>query len=210
MGWYTVRESDSAGDPSDAPSSTDTGGQPVESVDSSSTEWSDPDTPRDIALDALADARQGARQRDRFGGGRGKGGRTGRRRGGPAVFSGPAPDRRDPARAGDVLDGLLKARGWDGELRTARLFADWAALVGPDIAARCHPVSLRGGELAIAAESTAWATQLRLLSSTLLARLAAELGPSVVSKVRITGPVAPSWKHGPWSVRGRGPRDTYG
>jgi predicted nucleic acid-binding Zn ribbon protein len=39
----------------------------------------------------------------------------------------------------------------------------------------------------------------------------AELGQQVVTKLIITGPVGPSWKHGGWSVRGaRGPRDTYG
>ena len=91
------------------------------------------------------------------------------------------------------------------------MFADWSALVGADIAGHASPQSLRDGELRITAESTAWATQLRLLSSTLLARLVAELGPQVVTKLIISGPVAPSWKHGGWSVRGaRGPRDTYG
>ena len=46
---------------------------------------------------------------------------------------------------------------------------------------------------------------------TLLARIVAELGPDVVTRIVVTGPVAPSWKHGPRSVRGaRGPRDTYG
>jgi predicted nucleic acid-binding Zn ribbon protein len=65
--------------------------------------------------------------------------------------------------------------------------------------------------LRIAAESTAWATQLRLLAAAMLARLVAELGPDVVTKLVITGPTAPSWKHGGFSVRGaRGPRDTYG
>jgi predicted nucleic acid-binding Zn ribbon protein len=65
--------------------------------------------------------------------------------------------------------------------------------------------------LRIAAESTAWATQLRLLAGTLLARLVAELGPDVVTKLSISGPTGPSWKHGGRSVRGgRGPRDTYG
>ena len=53
--------------------------------------------------------------------------------------------------------------------------------------------------------------QLRLLTGTLLARLAAELGPQVVTSIRISGPSGPSWKHGGFSVRGaRGPRDTYG
>jgi predicted nucleic acid-binding Zn ribbon protein len=65
--------------------------------------------------------------------------------------------------------------------------------------------------LRISAESTAWATQLRLLVTTLLTRLAGELGSGVVTALTISGPVGPSWKHGSRSVRGaRGPRDTYG
>jgi predicted nucleic acid-binding Zn ribbon protein len=91
------------------------------------------------------------------------------------------------------------------------VFAEWPALVGADVAAHCTPLTLTDGELRITAESTAWATQLRLLGSTLLARLVSELGPEVVTKLVITGPVGPSWKHGGRSVRGaRGPRDTYG
>jgi predicted nucleic acid-binding Zn ribbon protein len=93
----------------------------------------------------------------------------------------------------------------------ARVFAEWPRLVGTDIAAHCVPQVLDAGELRISAESTAWATQLRLLAAMLLARLRAELGPDVVTKLVITGPVGPTWKHGGWSRRGgRGPRDTYG
>ena len=93
----------------------------------------------------------------------------------------------------------------------ARVFADWTALVGPEIAGHCQPVSLREGELRLSAQSTAWATQLRMLSATLLTRLVAELGPDVVTRLHISGPVGPSWRHGAWSVPGaRGPRDTYG
>ena len=101
--------------------------------------------------------------------------------------------------------------GWERPMADARVFAQWPALVGADIAAHCAPQSLRDGQLRITAESTAWATQLRLLAGRLLARLVAELGSDVVRSVVITGPTAPSWKHGMWSVRGaRGPRDTYG
>jgi predicted nucleic acid-binding Zn ribbon protein len=112
---------------------------------------------------------------------------------------------------GQVLSGFVQARGWQGPLNEARVFSDWAAIVGADVAAHCSPSTLRDGELKVTAESTAWATQLRLLSSTLLARLAAELGPQVVHRIHVVGPSAPSWKHGLFSVRGsRGPRDTYG
>ncbi len=112
---------------------------------------------------------------------------------------------------GALIEGLVDERGWKRSLAEARVFADWASLVGADNASHCRPTDLTAGELRITAESTAWATQLQLIASALLASFARELGPEVVRKVIITGPTGPSWKHGGWSVRGaRGPRDTYG
>jgi predicted nucleic acid-binding Zn ribbon protein len=126
-------------------------------------------------------------------------------------YSGAWPDGTDPQSLGAVAAEYVADRGWDRPLSEARVFSDWERIVGSDVAAHCSPTALREGELRISAESTAWATQLRLLAGTLLARIVAELGRDVVTKVVITGPVGPSWKHGPRSVHGaRGPRDTYG
>jgi predicted nucleic acid-binding Zn ribbon protein len=126
-------------------------------------------------------------------------------------YSGAWPDDTDPQSLASVAAGYVADRGWERPLSEARVFTDWARIVGSDVAAHCSPSALRDGELRISAESTAWATQLRLLAGTLLARIVAELGRDVVTKVIITGPVGPSWKHGPRSVHGaRGPRDTYG
>lgn len=101
--------------------------------------------------------------------------------------------------------------GWVGPLAEARLLGNWSSVVGPEIAARCQPTSLNEGELRIAAESTAWATQLRLMSKDILARISRELPAGTVTRLHISGPSGPSWKHGPWSMRGgRGVRDTYG
>jgi predicted nucleic acid-binding Zn ribbon protein len=138
-----------------------------------------------------------------------------RRRDGPRAsrggYSGPAPDDTDPSLLGAVAAGFVADRGWERPISQARLFTAWADIVGADVAAHCAPATLRERELRVTAESTAWATQLRLLAGTLLARIVAEVGPDVVTKVVITGPVGPSWKHGPRSVPGaRGPRDTYG
>jgi predicted nucleic acid-binding Zn ribbon protein len=167
--------------------------------------------PGDLARSALTDARQIARGRPVRKSGRrgaGKAPAPGVRRGG---YSGPGPDENDPQPVGSVLAGYVEDRGWQLPLAEARVFADWAGLVGEDVAAHSTPMVLRDGELKVSAESTAWATQLRLLTASLLARLVAELGPEVVTKLSITGPVGPSWKHGGYSVRGtRGPRDTYG
>ena len=60
------------------------------------------------------------------------------------------------------------------------------------------------------ADSTAWATQVRLLAPQLVRRLNAELGDGTVRRVKVRGP-APPRQRGAWRVPGgRGPRDTYG
>jgi predicted nucleic acid-binding Zn ribbon protein len=105
---------------------------------------------------------------------------------------------------------LVANAGWDVTIRAATVMGAWERLVGADIAAHCRPAKLDSGELTLVAESTAWATQLRLLSRQLLDRLAADLGSGVVTRLRVYGPAAPSWRHGPRRVAGRGPRDTYG
>jgi len=125
-------------------------------------------------------------------------------------YSGPGPDPRDPQLFGSVLAKLVKARGWERPAAEATVFGDWPKVVGGEVASHCRPVKLENGELTIEAESTAWATQLRLLAARLLAQIAANVGHNVVTKLHIHGPAAPSWGRGPRRVRGRGPRDTYG
>ena len=65
--------------------------------------------------------------------------------------------------------------------------------------------------LTVRADSTAWATQLRYLAPQLVAMLNEQLGDGTITRIKVLGPDAPSWKKGRRSVRdGRGPRDTYG
>jgi predicted nucleic acid-binding Zn ribbon protein len=125
-------------------------------------------------------------------------------------WSGPGSDARDPALLDQSVTELVEARKWEQTLRTAGIPARWEALVGAEIAQHCRPERLDNGELTCVAESTAWATQIRLMSAQILARLATELGAGVVRRISVHGPTAPDWRHGPLRVRGRGPRDTYG
>lgn len=126
-------------------------------------------------------------------------------------YSGPGADDRDPQRLGALVGRLVDDRGWGETVAAASVAARWDAIVGAEIAARCRPESLRETELVLVAESTAWATQLRMLTPKLLARISNELGAGVVTRIRVHGPTAPTWRSGPLRVAGgRGPRDTYG
>jgi predicted nucleic acid-binding Zn ribbon protein len=163
-----------------------------------------PDLARAVLDAAMAKRRAGARIPGRRTGGGEDGGK--RLRG----YSGPGPDPRDPQLFGAVLQRLMKARGWERPKAEAMVFGAWERVVGPDIARHSRPVKLDAGVLTVEAESTAWATQLRMLAANLLKSIAAEVGHNVVTRLTIHGPAAPSWGRGPRRVQGRGPRDTYG
>ncbi|NLG56185.1 MAG: DUF721 family protein [Rhodococcus sp.] len=165
----------------------------------------------DLARRALEEARAAAKARGQaVGQGRRSGGvraiRARRRRG----WSGPGPDDRDPQPLGALTGQISKQRGWSPHVSEGTVLGRWVHVVGEDIASHATPTTLREGVLHVSAESTAWATQLRLMQSQILARIAGSVGDGVVKSLKITGPTAPSWRKGDRHIKGRGPRDTYG
>jgi predicted nucleic acid-binding Zn ribbon protein len=125
--------------------------------------------------------------------------------------TGAHPDDRDPQLLDATLSRLVETHGWGVDLKVHGVFGRWPDLVGPEIAAHSTPESFTDGKLVVRTDSTAWATQLRLLAPTVVRRLNEELGHGTVTLIEVLGPHLPTWKKGPRSVRdGRGPRDTYG
>ncbi len=165
----------------------------------------------DLVRRTLEEARAAARAQGKDAG-RGRGSNpvprrvAGRRR----SWSGPGPDVRDPQPMGRVVRDLAKKRGWSGRVAEGTVLGHWASVVGHQIADHATPTALNEGVLSVAAESTAWATQLRMIQAQLLAKIAAAVGNGVVTSLKITGPTTPSWRKGPRHISGRGPRDTYG
>ncbi|HVE73684.1 MAG TPA: DciA family protein, partial [Mycobacteriales bacterium] len=119
-------------------------------------------------------------------------------------------DARDPVAFGAAIRRLVADKGWQDTAVAAGVLANWDQLVGEQLAGHCRPESLLAGKLVLVAESSAWATQVRLLAPTLLATLAGQVGAGVVTSIEVRGPTQPDWRKGPRRVRGRGPRDTYG
>jgi predicted nucleic acid-binding Zn ribbon protein len=118
--------------------------------------------------------------------------------------------REDPQPLSTALDGLLGDQGWRTAAAIGSVFGRWDQLVGPDVAAHTKPERFNDGELVVIADSAAWATQVRLLTSALLRRLNEELGHGTVTRVVVRGP-APPRRMGPLRVRGtREHNDDYG
>lgn len=170
----------------------------------------DPPSHQDDGLDL---ARQAARAAAQAPGAKARARRTVRSGSKPRsrpVRSGKNPDDRDPQLLGSEVERLVRSHGWETELHAHEVFARWGELVGEEVAAHCTPESLTDARLVVRTDSTAWATQLRLLAPTLVRRLNEELGHGTVTLIEVLGPHLPSWKKGLRSTKGRGPRDTYG
>ena len=117
----------------------------------------------------------------------------------------------DPQLISDVLKNLIQDREWQSGIAEGNLFANWENIVGADIAEHTEPIAILEGVLTIRTSSTAWATQLNLISNDVLASLQASAPGALVEKLSIIGPQGPSCKRGIRTIRGaKGPRDTFG
>ncbi|WP_240677022.1 DUF721 domain-containing protein [Actinacidiphila soli] len=133
------------------------------------------------------------------------------RRGG--LRSGARADGRDPLPLGAAINRLITERGWEAPAAVGGVMGRWPQLVGDDIALHCEPQKYdeEARVLTVQCDSTAWATQLRLLAPTLVARLNADLGHGTVKVIKVLGPAGPPRSYGRLRAPGsRGPGDTYG
>ncbi|MBE1877506.1 DUF721 domain-containing protein [Myceligenerans sp. TRM 65318] len=120
------------------------------------------------------------------------------------------PNARDPQLLGAVVGRLLREKGWTQDVSVGGVVGRWRDVVGDDVAEHCTPVTFEERVLVVRADSTAWATQMRMLVPDLLRRMAEEIGEGVVEEVSVLGPAGPGFRRGPRAVRGPGPRDTFG
>lgn len=117
---------------------------------------------------------------------------------------------RDPKLLDETLGKLVADHGWSTELRVHGVFSRWSSVVGDEVAQHVTPETYAEGRLVVRTDSTAWATQMKLLAGEIVRRLNEVLGDGTVQVIDVLGPHAPSWSKGRFRVKGRGPRDTYG
>jgi predicted nucleic acid-binding Zn ribbon protein len=117
----------------------------------------------------------------------------------------------DPELLSDLVSSLIQERDWKSGIAEGTLYTAWPEIVGADVAAHTTPLSILDGVLTVQTSSTAWATQLMMVSNELLTTIQKSASGALVESLVVIGPHAPSWKKGIRTIRGaRGPRDTYG
>lgn len=162
--------------------------------------------PEQVARAALNRAKAAARARGL------RPGEAPRRRSALEVQLGPAgAGPRDPQPVASALEQLLDRSGMRTQVQVGGVMGRWGEIVDGPVAEHSTPVSFDAGVLTLQADSTGWATQLRILTPSLLRRIADEVGEGVVVEVKVLGPGGPGFGRGPRSAKGgRGVRDTYG
>jgi predicted nucleic acid-binding Zn ribbon protein len=108
------------------------------------------------------------------------------------------------------VERLAREHGWEEDLSVHGVMARWDQIVGVELASHVRPESYEGTILRVRADSTAWATQMRLMAAELVRKINEEIGHGAVTRVEVLGPQTRNWTKGPRTVQGRGPRDTYG
>lgn len=134
------------------------------------------------------------------------------RRGG-GLRSGARADGRDPMALGSAINRLITERGWETPAAVGGVMGRWPQIVGEDVAKHCVPETYDEDErvLVVRCDSTAWATNLRLLAPQLVARLNQDLGHGAVTLIKVQGPGGPARRYGPLRAPGSGRSDdTYG
>ena len=86
---------------------------------------------------------------------------------------------------GDLIPEALKHMRLDAHAQVARIAAEWAGLVGPQLAANTRPAHLENRILAIHVSHPAWLFELRgAPAAEILSRLQARFGSNVVQSLR--------------------------
>ncbi|MFJ9032922.1 DUF721 domain-containing protein [Streptomyces sp. NPDC102274] len=134
---------------------------------------------------------------------------------GGGLRSGARADGRDPLPLGAAINRLITERGWETPAAVGGVMGRWPQIVGEDVAKHCVPQRYDDGNdervLTVQCDSTAWATQLRLLAPRLVARLNEDLGHGTVRMIKVLGPGGPPQRFGRLRAPGsKGPGDTYG
>lgn len=111
---------------------------------------------------------------------------------------------------GTLMGREIRRRDWTEQMAYGWVMGNWEDLVGEKIAQHTKVEMIKEGEVHISCDTTAWATQMKYMQSTVLSAIAGKVGPNVVTKLHVYGPKTKSWRYGALHVKGRGPRDTYG
>ncbi len=83
--------------------------------------------------------------------------------------------QRGTVKIENVVEGVLRKRGWSDKLQEKRIFDIWESVVGKAIAAQSAPISLYGGILRVDVSHPVYANEMTLMKTKIIEKLKNEL-----------------------------------
>ena len=84
-----------------------------------------------------------------------------------------------------AVEEYLASQGLQHASDLSEVAACWEEVVGPDVAAHSSPRALRDGELAVAVDHSAWATEFAFLGEKICAELSQRLGRPIAKRLKV-------------------------
>ena len=97
----------------------------------------------------------------------------------------PLPKSSGPKRLKDALDRLASRLKVPRAQVLSMVFDSWEGLVGSVMAAHSSPVRLVDGELVVAVDDPAWATEMKFFSAELISRINAAAEEEAVTSLTV-------------------------
>jgi predicted nucleic acid-binding Zn ribbon protein len=91
----------------------------------------------------------------------------------------------EPRPIGEALDRLVRSMGVPSVGALEKIFGNWPDVVGAEVAEHSKPVKLDGNRLTVEVADPAWASQLRWMTSEVLAALDREVGEGAVTALTV-------------------------
>jgi len=106
-----------------------------------------------------------------------------------------------PMAVADLLSAVFKGKPAERRLDEGKIWLVWKAAVGPQIAARAWPVSVRDGILTVAVSSPPWMQQIGFLKKGIVEKINGRLGCDLVRDIFLKAGVASPKKQAPQPSR---------
>jgi predicted nucleic acid-binding Zn ribbon protein len=97
-------------------------------------------------------------------------------------FGGPTPESHV---LGESLERLLAIQRLGTTSELVELISKWRELVGERMAAHATPRKIEDGELVVAVDHSAWATELRVGEAQLISRLKIQMPDATINRLKV-------------------------
>lgn len=95
------------------------------------------------------------------------------------------PKMLSPMAIADLLGSAFSDKAVGQRLQEGKIWLVWDAVVGPQIAAKAHPVAFRSSTLVVEVTNAPWLQQLNFLKKDIIEKLNSRLGSRLINDIQL-------------------------